>query len=93
MFGIFKKKKTVERMVNQENNGPAPAGLQYSHINSKGVKYYLNMKYVSLRGGKLVPIYYFSKEIRKEASPLPDGYIVNENPRNGFLTVRRPEQI
>lgn len=62
----------------------------YTHTNSKGVKYHLNKKNVLLRGGKSQMIYYFSKDLRPEACELPDGFTVNENPRNGFLTIRRP---
>lgn len=61
----------------------------YSHVNSKGVKYYLNSKLVTLRGGKEQRIYYFSKDERPEGTELPAGFVVNENPRNGFLTVKR----
>jgi len=62
----------------------------YKHTNSKGVTYYLNSKDVTLRGGKLQTIYYFSKDDRAEGiSAVPDGMQVNENPRNGFLTVSR----
>lgn len=61
----------------------------YTHQNSKGVTYHLNSKLVVLRGGKEQRIYYFSKDDRPEASDLPDGFVVNENPRNGFLTVKR----
>lgn len=63
--------------------------MAYKHTNSKGVTYYLNSKDVTLRGGKLQRIYYFSKDERPEASDLPDGYSVNENPRNGFLTIKK----
>ena len=63
--------------------------MAYKHTNSKGVTYYLNSKNVVLRGGKEQRIYYFSKDERPEASDLPDGMMVNENPRNGFLTVKR----
>ncbi len=63
--------------------------MGYSHVNSKGVKYYLNSKLVTLRGGKEQTIYYFSKDERPEATDLPKGFVVNENPRNGFLTVKR----
>jgi hypothetical protein len=64
--------------------------MAYSHTNSKGVKYYLNSKEVTLRGGKKQVIFYFSKDERPEAVPsLPAGMVVNENPRNGFLTVKR----
>lgn len=66
--------------------------MAYSHTNSKGVTYYLNSKEVTLRGGRVQTIYYFSKDERPENPEnceLPEGYKVNENPRNGFLTVGR----
>ena len=63
---------------------------QYSHTNSKGITYYLNSKLVQLRGGKEQRIYYFSKDAgRAEMTDLPEGYKVNENDRNGFLTISR----
>jgi hypothetical protein len=64
--------------------------MAYSHTNSKGVTYFLNSKEVTLRGGKKQVIFYFSKDERPEAvEKLPEGMVVNENPRNGFLTVKR----
>jgi hypothetical protein len=63
--------------------------MAYQHTNSKGVTYHLNAKDVTLRGGKVQKIYYFSKDSRPEATDLPDNMEVNENPRNGFLTVKR----
>ena len=64
--------------------------MAYKHTNSKGVTYYLNSKAVVLRGGKEQTIFYFSKDERPEAvKELPAGMEVNENPRNGFLTVKR----
>lgn len=64
--------------------------MGYSHTNSKGVKYYLNSKEVTLRGGKKQRILYFSKDEREDTkSDLPEGFEVNENIRNGFLTVKR----
>ncbi len=65
--------------------------MAYSHTNSKGVKYFLNSKNVVLRGGKEQTIYYFSKDERPETglSDVPAGMQVNENARNGFLTVSR----
>ncbi|MDB5168856.1 MAG: hypothetical protein JWO41_212 [Candidatus Saccharibacteria bacterium] len=65
------------------------SNMAYQHTNSKGVTYYLNSKEVTLRGGKVQRIYYFSKDERPEATDLPAGFVVNENPRNGFLTVKR----
>jgi hypothetical protein len=62
--------------------------MAYKHTNSKGVTYYLNSKEVTLRGGKKQVIYYFSKDERPEGCDLPAGKVVNENDRNGFLTVK-----
>lgn len=63
--------------------------MGYSHTNSKGVTYHLNTKLVTLRGGKEQPIFYFSKDERPDtATDLPEGKVVGENPRNGFLTVK-----
>ncbi len=64
--------------------------MAYKHTNSKGVTYYLNSKNVTLRGGKKQMIYYFSKDDRKETgTDLPSDRKVEENPRNGFLTLKR----
>lgn len=67
--------------------------MAYQHTNSKGVTYYLNSKAVTLRGGKTQTIYYFSKDERDETGcDIPDGYTVGENPRNGFLTLKRKDK-
>lgn len=67
--------------------------MAYSHTNSKGVTYYLHKKDVTLRGGKQQTIYYFAKDERPEAiDALPEGYGVIENPRNGFLTLKRTDR-
>ncbi len=65
--------------------------MAYKHTNSKGVTYFLNSKKVTLRGGKQQTIYYFSKDERADTAmpELPSDMEVNENPRNGFLTVKR----
>lgn len=60
----------------------------FSFTNSKGNTYYLNTKEVEF-GGKARPIYFFSKDVRDTACPLPDGYTVGENPRNGFVTLKK----
>lgn len=63
----------------------------FEYTNSQGVTYYLNMKRVSLRAGRMVPIYFFSRDIRPDTavSKLPSHFTVQENPRNGFLAVKR----
>ena len=60
--------------------------------NSKGVKYYLHKSEVTLRGGRVQTIYFFTKVPKNEKGTpcdLPADREVNENPRNGFLTVSR----
>lgn len=67
-----------------------PSSNAYQHVNSKGVTYFLNAKNVTLRGGHERVIYYFSKDERADtASALPGGMKVIENPRNGFLTLKK----
>jgi hypothetical protein len=63
----------------------------YQYKNSKGVTYYLHTKTVTLRGGRQQPIYYFAKDERPAdaVSELPAGYKVQENLRNGFLTLKK----
>ena len=61
----------------------------YIFVNSKDVQYHLNGKDVTLRGGKVQRIYYFTKDVRDTAIELPEGYTVVENPRNGFVTLKR----
>lgn len=63
----------------------------YSHTNSKGVTYFLHSKLVTLRGGKEQRIYFFAKDTRPADAleALPDAYMVQENPRNGFLTLKK----
>ena len=65
--------------------------MAYSHTNSKGVTYYLHSKEVTLRGGKQQRIYYFAKDVRPNEAldELPEGHKVIENPRNGFLVLKR----
>lgn len=71
-------------------SSPQRIKLQTKHTNSKGVTYYLNSKEVTLRGGKVQTIHYFTKEAGGEfATILQPDMIINENPRNGFLTIRR----
>lgn len=66
---------------------------QFQHTNSKGVTYFLNMKEVTLRGGKRMPVYFFTIDQRPETAveELPAGMVIRENPRNGFLSVVREE--
>lgn len=62
----------------------------YKHKNSKGTTYWLHAKEVELRHNHKQIIYYFSMTCTPEyAVPFPKGFKVQENPRNGFLTMVR----
>ena len=65
--------------------------MAYAHTNSKGVTYYLHKKDVQLRGGKLQTIYYFAKDERPADAidAVPADRQVDENPRNGFLYLKK----
>jgi hypothetical protein len=66
--------------------------MAYKHTNSKGITYYLHKTEVTLRGGKPQMIYFFAKvEKNEKGTPtdLPADCVVNENPRNGFLTISK----
>lgn len=65
--------------------------MAFTHTNSKGVTYHLHQKDVTLRGGRQQRIYYFAKEEdpANSCDELPAGFQVVENPRNGFLTLKR----
>ena len=66
--------------------------MAYKQTNTKGVTYYLHKSDVTLRGGKQQTIYFFTKtEKGAKGTPcdLPDDRMVTENPRNGFLTLKK----
>lgn len=66
--------------------------MAYKHVNGKGITYYLHKSEVTLRGGKPQTIYFFTKtENNAKGTPcdLPADRVVNENPRNGFLTLKK----
>ena len=66
--------------------------MAYQHTNSKGVTYYLRQSEVVLRGGKHQTIYFFTKNAeggKGTTIDLPADRVVNENPRNGFLTLKK----
>lgn len=62
--------------------------MGYTHVNAKGNTYYLNTKAVTLKGGRVSNIYYFSKDERPEHCDLPEGKTVVENPLTGFLALK-----
>lgn len=64
--------------------------MAYSHVNSKGQTYYLHMRDVTLKGGRVQRIYFFGREVKDGAiDDLPQGYIVVENPRTGLPILKK----
>ena len=64
--------------------------MAYTHVNSKNQTYYLHMRDVTLKGGRVQRIYFFAREIKDGAiEALPEGYIVVENPRTGLPILKK----
>jgi hypothetical protein len=67
--------------------------MAYSQTNSKGQQYFLHMKDVTLKGGRIQRIYFFAKAIKPEkgtpVDELPAGRVLVENPRTGLLVLKK----
>ena len=64
--------------------------MAYSQTNSKGQQYFLHMKDVTLKGGRLQRIYFFARDVRDGAvDALPAGYKSVENTRTGLLVLKK----
>ena len=64
--------------------------MAYSQTNTKGQQYFLHMKDVTLKGGRLQRIYFFARDVRDGAvDALPEGYVTVENPRTGLLVLKK----
>jgi len=64
--------------------------MAYMHTNSRGQQYYLHMRDVTLKGGRIQRIYFFARDIRDGAvDAMPEGYIVVENPRTGLPVLKK----
>jgi hypothetical protein len=65
--------------------------MAYSQTNSKGQQYFLHMKDVTLKGGRLQRIYFFARDVRDEGAvdAMPAGYVSVENPRTGLLVLKK----
>jgi len=64
--------------------------MAYSETNSKGQQYFLHMKDVTLKGGRLQRIYFFARDVREGAvDALPEGYESVENPRTGLKVLKK----
>ena len=58
-------------------------------------KYILYSRYVKLKSGKELPIFFFSSHTPKSGSPtqLPDGYMVQENPKSNMPYLKKIDKI
>ncbi len=64
--------------------------MAYSQTNSKGQQYFLHMKDVTLKGGRLQRIYFFARDVRDGAvDAMPAGYVSVENLRTGLLVLKK----
>jgi len=64
--------------------------MAYSQTNSKGQQYFLHMKDVTLKGGRLQRIYFFARDVRADAvDAMPTGYVSVENLRTGLLVLKK----
>jgi hypothetical protein len=65
--------------------------MPYSYENSKGQKYYLHGKTVTLQGGREQKIHFFAREPKAGESldRLPAGHVVVENERTGLPFLKR----
>ena len=64
--------------------------MAFSHVNAKGVTYYLHGKERITKSGKSSWLYYFAKEEKPEGGldAVPAGYIVVEN-KNGLPLLKK----
>lgn len=68
--------------------------MAYQHTNSKGTTYHLKTSEVTLKGGKVLSIYFFAKDpetSKGTVTDLPENKQVIENKSNGFLMVKNKE--
>ena len=64
--------------------------MAYEFTNSKGVRYYLHFKDVTLKGGREQRIYFFARDIRDGSlNDVPGGYEVMETERTGMPILRK----
>jgi hypothetical protein len=69
--------------------------MAYSQTNSKGQEYFLHMKDVTLKGGRLQRIYFFAKTLKPDKGTpiddIPEGRMVTENPTTGLLVLKKSD--
>lgn len=64
--------------------------MAFSYTNSKGQKYYLHMKDVTLKNGRVQRIYFFARDIRDGSmDAVPAGYKVMETSRTSMPVLKK----
>ena len=64
--------------------------MAYEFTNSRGVKYFLHSKDVTLKGGRNQTIYFFARDVRPGAmDEVPAGYKVMETERTGMPILKK----
>ncbi len=62
----------------------------YSYTNAKGQVYYLHMKDVTLKNGRVQRIYFFARDVRDGSLPsVPAGYTVMETKRTNMPVLKK----
>lgn len=64
--------------------------MAYSYTNAKKQTYYLHMKDVTLKNGRVQRIYYFARDVRAGAlDAVPAGYEVMETKRTNMPVLKK----
>jgi len=64
--------------------------MAYAYTNSKGQKYILHTKKVTLKNGRVQQIYFFARDERPGAlDAVPAGYQVVETKRTGMPVLKK----
>jgi hypothetical protein len=65
--------------------------VAYSQKNSRGQEYFLHSKKVTLKGGRVETIYYFSRKVDapNAIDAVPADRMVSENARTGLLLLKK----
>jgi hypothetical protein len=63
--------------------------MAFSHVNKKGVTYFLHSKAITLKSGRVQTLFYFGKEKKANAlDAVPQGYKVSETV-NGLPVLKK----
>lgn len=64
--------------------------MAFSYTNAKGQVYYLHMKDVTLKNGRVQRIYFFARDVRAGSlDAVPTGYAVMETKRTNMPVLKK----